>query len=38
LLDQVRTVNTLRLTKRQGAVCPETLASSLAALQDMFAA
>jgi mRNA interferase MazF len=38
LLDQVRTVDKLRLVKKQGAVSAKTLVNTLAALQDMFAA
>jgi mRNA interferase MazF len=38
LLDQVRAVDKLRLVKKQGAVSAKTLTSTLAALQDMFAA
>lgn len=37
LLDQVRTLDRLRLVKRLGIVKPETLAAVLGALQAMFA-
>ena len=37
LLDQVRTLDRLRLVKRLGVVKPETLAAVLGALQAMFA-
>lgn len=37
LLDQVRTVDKLRLAKRMGAVSAKTLSAALATLQEMFA-
>ena len=38
LLDQIRTLDKLRLVKRVGAVAPATLRTTLSTLQDMFAA
>ena len=37
LLDQVRTVDKVRLAKRMGAVSAKTLSAALATLQEMFA-
>ena len=37
VLDQLRTVDKLRLTKKLGALPPKTLGAVLAALQEMFA-
>ncbi len=37
LLDQVRTVDKVRLAKRLGAVSPKTLSATLATLQEVFA-
>lgn len=37
VLDQVRTVDKLRLAKRMGAVSAKTLSAALATLQEMFA-
>ena len=37
VLDQLRTVDKLRLTKKLGALSPKTLGAVLAALQEMFA-
>jgi mRNA interferase MazF len=37
LLDQVRTVDKVRLAKRLGAVSTKTLAAALGTLQDVFA-
>jgi mRNA interferase MazF len=37
VLDQIRTVDKLRLVKRTGALSRKTLASSLAILQELFA-
>ncbi len=36
LLDQIRTLDRLRLTKRLGAVRPATLIATLSVLQDLF--
>lgn len=38
VLDQIRTLDKVRLVKRLGALRPPTLASTLKTLQDMFAA
>ena len=37
LLDQIRTLDGVRLVKRLGALRPQTLAATLSTLQDMFA-
>ena len=37
VLDQLRTVDKVRLVKRQGAVSPKTLSTVLATLQELFA-
>lgn len=37
VLDQVRTVDKIRLSKRLGAVSPKTLSVTLATLQELFA-
>jgi mRNA interferase MazF len=37
VLDQIRTLDRIRLVKRMGALRPQTLAATLAALQAMFA-
>lgn len=37
VLDQLRTVDKLRLAKKLGAVPPKTLSATLAALQELFA-
>ena len=37
VLDQIRTVDKIRLVERLGAVSPKTLATSLATLQEVFA-
>ena len=37
LLDQIRTLDGVRLVKRLGALRPQTLAATLTTLQDMFA-
>ena len=37
VLDQLRTVDKLRLTKKLGALSPKTLGAVLAALQEIFA-
>jgi len=37
LLDQVRTVDKVRLAKKAGAVSPKTLSAALAKLQEVFA-
>jgi mRNA interferase MazF len=37
LLDQIRTVDKIRLTKKMGAVSPKTLSAMLNTLQELFA-
>jgi mRNA interferase MazF len=37
LLDQIRTVDQLRLVKRLGKVAPKTIGATLSALQELFA-
>jgi mRNA interferase MazF len=37
LLDQVRTVDKVRLAKKAGAVSPKTLSAALSTLQEVFA-
>ena len=37
LLDQIRTVDKIRLTKKMGTVSPKTLSAMLATLQELFA-
>jgi mRNA interferase MazF len=37
LLDQIRTVDKIRLTKKMGTVSPKTLSAMLNTLQELFA-